>query len=314
MHIIEEEELGLFVEELKSHWPETLPIYYLAQNHLLKNQFAWPGIEFVVDCFPNHKASIARPKKNQNNVAIPPRFMCHTAHTFFAINEEALGNLLQEPGVVDWSKPTFFYPVSRSLYPKLAEICRVHGSYMGHEEREDLQAFVVVFRHEKLNPGPPLPEGFTLKPLERHHLETVASIWAHGGRTRATLEYMQYLFDTGFPTLGIFNPDGKLAAYAITGADFVFCAAYVFPEYRNHKLFHILTYEWCQIAHKLGVELPFALVSEQNVPSHKALFRVGADRAGWDICYGMYVPKGHEDPDDELIQWRDGLGGIVWKT
>ncbi|XP_055353327.1 glycine N-acyltransferase-like [Paramacrobiotus metropolitanus] len=307
--VLQKDHLPVLMKELETYLPQTLAIYYVARNIVNDSKLAWPGVQFVVDQFPGHTACVVKPAPDDPEYV--PRHS-HRLHTVCAKNADALSNFLTTPGVIDWMKPLFFGTLWLPYAKVVTDICRKKGRCIGPEERQDFKAMGVWFSADKLRPGPPPPEGFTVRPLTRAEAKKVNSIWKFGG-TATTEEYVLYLHDNGFPTMGIFDQDNQMVGYELCNAEMTLIAAYVAPEHRNRKFFQIISYEWCREMFKMGIERPYAFIAEENIPSHSAMFRLGGERADWNICWVLCIPHDYNEPGDEFLQWVAQLGDVIWK-
>ncbi|XP_055328071.1 glycine N-acyltransferase-like protein 3 [Paramacrobiotus metropolitanus] len=301
MIIIEEGQLEQFVKELDALKPQSFPIFKLAENHLLKNSFAWPGIQFVVDRFPNFTACIVGPKPDTEDYV--PRWE-HYVYNALATNLDNFKQLIEEPGFINWDRACYFEEIPANLLEILEEVFDRHGETIGPKQRADLTTTGWTAKPADVVAAlKRMPPGFTVRPLAREEMKVVHDLWDYGGRSPETLKYLYYLYDHHFPSTGIYTDDNKLIGFNITGDDMSLGAGYMLPEYRGRGLHNLVGAGICRQMMDIGQETVFAFVYEGNTASQKSATKGGAMKDDtWKLVYVLYKPK-VVAADDGMIKW-----------
>ena len=131
-------------------------------------------------------------------------------------------------------------------------------------------------------------------------METVNKLWLFGGQTKECLQYLQYLHDHGFPTGGIYAPDGELVGFSLTNSEMYLRAGYVKSEYRNRHFLNMINFYICDELRKRGQNLTAGFIAPGNTASQKSVKRLGGDESQeWRSGWVFYLPE--DPPEDDSV-------------
>ncbi|XP_055331118.1 uncharacterized protein LOC129583368 [Paramacrobiotus metropolitanus] len=307
MLIIKEDQLEEFCGELQHLLPQSFPILKLAQNHLKKNSFAWPGLEFVVDRFPNFTACLVRPRPGDPTY-VPRR--CHYLYSAIATDVENFKMLLDQPDLVNWKTAVYFQAIPEDLLGAVEEVCSKHGSTIGPKQHLHFSATGWTVKPAEIAsmPQPPI-EGFTFRRPDRDDMPVLSKLWRYGGGTDETLQYLYHLHDHHFPMMGIYK-EQQLVGFGIITAEMAMSAGYVQPEIRGRGLAGGIIGYSAKDMQEIGETDSFMFISEDNVASKKVFTKgAGAVRQeDWRIVDVLYKPH-NVDKNDPLMIWYNNIHG-----
>ncbi|OQV21639.1 hypothetical protein BV898_04538 [Hypsibius exemplaris] len=291
MILLRDDQLPELVESLAHDFPASFNIYYMARNKMRKH-LDWPGVTFVVDRFPDFAACVCRTDPDDPDV---PVFTNGYSAFIHARDPKKLKELLDQPGIFDWSQNIGFHSVQRPAYFEvLQQKCLSLGGKMECSPTSDYfvaSAFFTGFSIKDLHCEYSLPAGYRVGPLEEKHAEQVTRE-KHYGDLRKNLSFFKYLLRNGFATAAVFNEHHDPVAYVLQRPEGGMGCGYVVPEYRGRGFFKVVLYELLQEMGRRGETHGYADVTGDNKASLGAMLSIGGSLyEHFEACWAEFIPK-----------------------
>ncbi|CAL1543222.1 unnamed protein product [Lymnaea stagnalis] len=262
---VETSDLPMLHRWLANHLPDTWKLWSSVREAMSGR---WPWGCFYVLC-----------DRSDNIVAVgegPPDETCPAYLYYttprnvcaFGVSPRHVKILLNWPGFTDWNKSVLFFVVPKTVGDIVEE----------HVKLKECSK-LLLYRHQILlmvaDPGDvellPVPDGLTLKPLDPDlHKDLVDTSWRF--RRNHSDEYIRVLIQR-FPSLGLFDRDGKCLAFELSTEIGTLGHLYVIPEARGQGLSKVIS---SHLAHILFSENRPAAVTvmstnEVSVKLHESL-------------------------------------------
>ncbi|XP_055348690.1 uncharacterized protein LOC129595646 isoform X2 [Paramacrobiotus metropolitanus] len=263
MIVLDEIQLPELVKAVQDDFPRSLMIFHLARN-VIRNRYSWPGLEFVVDSFPDISVCVCRPAINgQNYIPILNGYSVFT----YSKNAEMFRKMIFQETVVDWTQEIMFivdgFPPG-ALYYNL----------------DHLNTFSYT-----------LPVGFQLGTLTEQHLEQLTSERNYGN-TENTRKFFRQLLKHNHPSVALFNENNIPISYVLYKTEGCIGGAYTNPEYRGQGFFKIVTFELLKKLKEDGEVFIFGDTWISNIPSQNAQIAVGGKKYEDYVAYWIsYTPS-----------------------
>ncbi|XP_055342627.1 uncharacterized protein LOC129591119 [Paramacrobiotus metropolitanus] len=296
MLVLKDEQLKQLLPLLEADLPRSLPVFHLLRNNL-RGRFAWPGLEFVVDDFPNVSVCICRPE-HEGGKYVP--IVNGYSVFIYSRNPEALKKMLFEQRAVDWSKPIIFLHAPEPEHLLLLEEGKnfPEGRFDQVHFRRDFPegAFAYLFDLPNLDLTYTLPDGYHMGPLQPHHAAMIGRDRKYGHEENNTI-YFRRLISSGFPTAAVYSdtePDVPVA-YIVLKAEGAIGAAFVKKELRSMGLARAVAFELFRQLRELGETWVWGDVMKFNIASQRTVEAGGGKKIeGMDIHWIGYLPNSVE--------------------
>ncbi|XP_055347475.1 uncharacterized protein LOC129594717 [Paramacrobiotus metropolitanus] len=296
MFILDKQQLRQFLPQLERDLPRSLPVFHLVRN-VVRERFAWPGLEFVVDDFPNVSVCICRPEPSgENYVPIMNGYVVFV----YSTNTSILKQMLYEQRVVDWTKPIMFADITEPEHLVLLE----DGKHLPDGRFDQLVyrkgqpegAIAYHFDLPNLDLSYEVPKGYRMGTLQPHHAAIISRDRKYGHEANNTI-YFRYLIENGFPTAALFpddEPDNPVA-YVLYKGEGVIGAAFVKPQLRNAGIVRAVGHAVMQKLRDMGEDWLWGDVMKFNLASQQAVEAGGGKRIpGMDIHWIGYLPNSEQ--------------------
>uniref|UniRef100_A0A2D4IE11 Glycine N-acyltransferase-like protein n=1 Tax=Micrurus lemniscatus lemniscatus TaxID=129467 RepID=A0A2D4IE11_MICLE len=247
---------------LRKSLPETLSVCG-AVMHVNRGNPAQH--EVVVDCWPEFKAVLTRPRKE---VVKDKRDYYANLHAVFYREEDACRTLLENKDAVDWDKAFQLQGLQDGLFQAvkdMTEARRVHVE--PHFFQTVLHPDAATFCQNQLR-SEPLQLG-TLGPSDA---SLVNDTWAFGRNDRS-LRYLRSLIEV-FPNACLLDQKGQLVAWSLSDALGRMIHGYAVPEYQGKGLMKTVLQALGRKLHTKGFAL-YGSVLAENQNSKKLLISQG---------------------------------------
>ncbi|XP_055344732.1 uncharacterized protein LOC129592669 [Paramacrobiotus metropolitanus] len=250
-------ELQEILPWLKSQFPRSLPVYHMAQNNLRNHypyHFFWPGMEFLVDRFPQPTVCICRPHSStikQSYVS-----MLNGQHIFlYAANPTAFQCiwLKNYSDLVHLEESVTFTDIDADLANVLLDTSERFTHVPGTEgfpNGERCFHFDLTTWNTELA-RIQLPSHVRLGELHTGYVDQIVANCANAyGQPQNRRAFIEYLLTHHFPSAAIFDakrstPNTPIA-YCMYWPQGVVGHVYINHDYRQQGLFKVL------LAHLLG--------------------------------------------------------------
>ncbi|XP_055349938.1 uncharacterized protein LOC129596629 isoform X2 [Paramacrobiotus metropolitanus] len=274
-------------------------------RNVLRQRFAWPGVEFLVDTFPSPSVCICRPRKND-----PEYIPIMNGYQVFVYSKDAdvfRRMLFDEPDTLDWTQNIVFADLP------VAEQSILLGSGRGFhggtfQQMSSTEGFSAGqcnhFRLHwpNLNLTFEAPDGFRLDTLQPEHADRIARERNYGHLANNAI-YFRYMLEKGFPSAALFPAGSDTpVAYCLYKSEGVIGAAYTNPEYRRRGFFRLVLRALLQKLKEMG-EVNVWLDTHKFNPATQAAFKaVGAEEyEGHMVDWMQFWPAGYSQVASEKV-------------
>ncbi|XP_055344727.1 uncharacterized protein LOC129592664 [Paramacrobiotus metropolitanus] len=291
-------ELPQLVLWLKSKFPKSLPVYHLIKN-ALREDWAWPGMDVMVDTFPRPAICICRTSPFKGKLVNVPMLNGHYIFVY-ANNQPSFLNLLRKnfDKLANWSETATFIDVDEDL----GQILLDHNQQFARVTFGDNFGtggncfyFDLALWTDRRDTFP-IPNHFRVGHLSVEHLDQIVANCA-AGDAKAKKAFFTQLLTKGFPTAAIFDTN-----HAQSSAPVVYCmympqgsisAVYLHPDYREQGLFKMVTAELINTLYNIGEVSVWMESVNVNFPTQlEDLHSLGGrDYERHRKCWIQYVPK-----------------------
>ncbi|XP_055332545.1 glycine N-acyltransferase-like [Paramacrobiotus metropolitanus] len=271
-------ELATILPRLESNFPRSLPVYHMVQ-HAFTETYAWPGMEIVVDQYPDFAVCIVRPQKNDKNF-VP---MMNGYQVFlYSENDEILRRMLFHEDVIDWTQFNIMF--ADITEPEHLQIFNEGRRIIGgtFEDYDDTEGYPTgercyYFDLDKMHLDYAVPDGFREGILLPDHAEQM-SIERNYGVRNNNEQFFNHMLSHNFPSFALFPHDSNLpAAYCLYKCEGTLGAAYVHHEYRGRGLYKVILRGILRELRDLGEKHVWAETPTSNLVSQKGLKGVGGN-------------------------------------
>ncbi|XP_055348959.1 uncharacterized protein LOC129595853 [Paramacrobiotus metropolitanus] len=282
------EDLKVVLQDLPAFYPKSHPMEVLINNAIAKT-CEWPGMEFIVDDYPQWNVCLYRPIKNSEDYV---NRQTKYGVSIFCKNTESLENFLDNPDAIDWDMPVNFHAIPRTeIFDIIRRKCLSVNPDLLWDGNEHCHVFLLSPDQIKTTT---LPPGLHLGELrESHHADYVLDRWDF--TEPETRPYVHYLLATAsdFPNAAIFDMDtGLPCAFLLYTCDGAMGMGWVSPNYRNKGLFQIVNYELARKLFALGHKVAWTYVREDNEAAVRAYQKMGAKKCDFQIDWLVSRPRG----------------------
>ncbi|XP_055349970.1 uncharacterized protein LOC129596659 [Paramacrobiotus metropolitanus] len=294
MKVLTTEEMLAFLPQLESDFPRSLPMYHLMRN-VLRQRFAWPGTEFLVDTYPHPSVCICRPRKS--DPAYVPIMNGYQVFVYSKDAEVFRRMLFDEPDTLDWTQNVVFADLPEEEQAVILGVGQGFrgGTFQHLPSTEGFPAGQCYYRLDwsTLNLKFEIPDGFLLGTLQPEHADQVARERNYGHMTNNAI-YFRYMLEKEFPTAAVFPAGSDTPiAYCLYKSEGVIAAAYTHPDYRRRGFFQLVLRALLQKLKDMG-EVNVWLDTRKFNPASQAAFRaVGAEEyEEYTVDWMQYWPAG----------------------
>ncbi|XP_055332540.1 uncharacterized protein LOC129584404 [Paramacrobiotus metropolitanus] len=297
MKVLTQDQLIQFLPELEEDFPRGLLVYHVMRN-VIRQRFAWPGIEFAVDDFPNPSVCIVRPRKDDKSF-VP----LTNGYQVFVYSKDAnvfRKMLFEEPDTLDWTQIIMFADITEPEHLVLLEDGQgFRGGSFDH--LVTMEGFLpgeycYHFDLPNLDLEFKVPDGFRLGTLQPEHVDQVGRERNYGHLANTTA-YFRYMIENDFPSVALF-PDASNTpiAYLIYKTEGVLGGAFVHPDYRKRGLFRVVLRALLKKLRDIGEIHVWTECMKFNLASQAGLKAVGGEEyPGFtEHCINYY-------PADKLV-------------
>ncbi|XP_055348689.1 uncharacterized protein LOC129595646 isoform X1 [Paramacrobiotus metropolitanus] len=290
MIVLDEIQLPELVKAVQDDFPRSLMIFHLARN-VIRNRYSWPGLEFVVDSFPDISVCVCRPAINgQNYIPILNGYSVFT----YSKNAEMFRKMIFQETVVDWTQEIMFIGISELESKILLEYGNKAciGKFKYYGLVDGFPPGALYYNLDHLNTfSYTLPVGFQLGTLTEQHLEQLTSERNYGN-TENTRKFFRQLLKHNHPSVALFNENNIPISYVLYKTEGCIGGAYTNPEYRGQGFFKIVTFELLKKLKEDGEVFIFGDTWISNIPSQNAQIAVGGKKYEDYVAYWIsYTPS-----------------------
>ncbi|KAK7489732.1 hypothetical protein BaRGS_00019127 [Batillaria attramentaria] len=228
------EHLPKLMEHLKNHLPETLPIYYTADN-AVRGNVSLQEVHFVVDSWPEPSGVLLVSPSHQGQL-----FNYRTTVDVWVKDTNCVKELLFDTDLLDWKKPIFFRVLGSRGLDHVQKLLAEKSDAVDCVER---QIYVLD------SPTPPLqapPAGYTQHSLTPKEAETVGLQYSAWGVTPSdTVCYFQACASR-LRSSGVCTADGELVSYVVLHHTNAFGSVFTDPRHRRKGLGELVVVDVCR--------------------------------------------------------------------
>ncbi|OQV13501.1 hypothetical protein BV898_12249 [Hypsibius exemplaris] len=282
------EQLPTLLTVLEQDFPASLNVYHLARS-IVQQKLAWPGLEFYVDAFPDVNACVCRTASGTDQ-NVGPKFAFGSAVFPYSKDPQKLLLLMQEEGVINWTERFRFCHVRKpSDLIVVEEACLLHGK--PEKQNEGCGPCVIVhFDLRNIALSYTLPDGFYLGPLKTEHANQIVKD-KHYEFPDVALDYFHYLFQSGFPSVAIFEATtNRPIAYIALRPEGKLGIGFVAPEFRARGFYKIVCFELLKQLRDAGETEANSNMNPANSSSLHAMLRIGATMHDEQFQWLDFIP------------------------
>ncbi|XP_055349928.1 uncharacterized protein LOC129596622 [Paramacrobiotus metropolitanus] len=306
MKVLTHEQLAEFLPVLEKDFPRSLPVYHVMRN-VVRQRFAWPGIEFIVDDFPNPSVCIARPRKDDKSFV--PLMNGYQVFVYSKDTNVFRKMLFEEPDTLDWTQNIMFADLSEPEHLVLLEGGKgFRGGTFDHlitMEGFPTGEYCYYFDLPNLDLQYEVPEGLRLGTLNPEHAVQVARERNYG-HTANNIAFFRYMMENEYPSAALFpvGSDSPIA-YAIYKTEGVVGAAFIHPDYRKRGLYQVVLRALLKKLRDIGEIHVWVETMKFNLASQAGIKAVGAkEYEGHTVHWINYWPAGHAFDRDPYKNFR----------
>ncbi|XP_070537184.1 glycine N-acyltransferase-like [Ptychodera flava] len=275
--------IGRLVEMFKNSSPDCLSLYYLLKNSL-KTDNTWPKIDVYADSEDLARlTSVAaswHPCDDGDEKA-------EVWYFFYSLDSDKLKVILQEPGVINVRKNTWFnVTLFKSANDQSIRELLNDKFHMTLHSRDPVHSYVIDGVSESITnvAERKLPKNLKTAPLELEHAHAMHAAYEYGeppplSRFENTIRYQQ--------NLAIFNEKDEPISWAVVKEYGDIGMTYTVPSYRRQGLASFLTAKLVVMALQAN-EIPFITISRLNEASAAMHTKLGFKRQGEEWTFNLY--------------------------
>uniref|UniRef100_A0A8C3PGZ7 Glycine N-acyltransferase-like protein n=1 Tax=Calidris pygmaea TaxID=425635 RepID=A0A8C3PGZ7_9CHAR len=285
--------LQMLEKMLRWSFPESLKVYGAVMNINRGNPFR---NEVVVDSWPDFKAVITRPQK-ENEMDDLDHYT--NAHAVFYKELQAYQELLENTNAINWGQ---IFQIQgtvqayRNMFPESTFKSKMSGRLLGFlcewvkNLTEELGSFLENIRHSfppntlsvlSLRMDPKLMLAY----LDISHASLLSQTWSRGGNPRSQ-KYLANLICC-FPSVCVLDDNGYPLSWSLTDQFATMIHGYTLPEHRRKGYSRLVATTLAKKLHSCGFPAQ-GNVLETNIPSITLLKSMnGWNDAGLDACRSL---------------------------
>ncbi|KAM6367278.1 LOW QUALITY PROTEIN: glycine N-acyltransferase-like protein 3 [Alca torda] len=246
--------LQMLEKMLRLSFPESLKVYGAVMNINRGNPFRK---EVVVDSWPDFKAVITRPQK-ENEMDDLDHYT--NAHAVFYKELQAYQELLENTTAINWGQ---IFQI-QGLQDGICEISRTVA--LSKQVDVKTSSFQMVF-HSNLDTLPDvrlqMDPKLTLAYLDISHASLLSKTWSRGGNPRS----QKYLANhCCFPSVCVLGENGYALSWSLTDQFATMIHGYTLPEHRRKGYSRLVATTLAKKLHSRGFPAQ-GNVLETNIPS-----------------------------------------------
>ncbi|XP_055349915.1 uncharacterized protein LOC129596611 isoform X2 [Paramacrobiotus metropolitanus] len=288
MLVLMKEQLIEILPTLEADFPRSLSIYHMIRN-TVRGKFAWPGIEFVVDAFPDFAVCICRPRNDRKDY-VPLK----NGYDVLIYSKDAsvLRKMLYGcPDTLDWTNDILFEDITEPEHLVLLEDGQgFHGGRFDHlvvQEGFPPGKIAYALDLPNLDLEHSVPPGFCLGSLGVEHVTKIARERSYGN-TENNEKSLRYMIEQGFPNAALFvQGTTEPLAYCLYRSEGILATGYVNPAYRQRGFYQLVLKALMRKLRDLGEISVWVMTMQFNVTSQKSLTAVGGKEFKGKIMHAI---------------------------
>ncbi|XP_055349916.1 uncharacterized protein LOC129596613 [Paramacrobiotus metropolitanus] len=292
MLILTKGQLTDILPTLEGDFPRSLSIYHMVRN-TVRGKFAWPGMEFVVDAFPDFSVCICRPRDDRKDYV--PLINIYDV-LIYSKDANVLRKILFEcPNTLDWTNEILFEDIMEPEYLVLLEDGQGFrgGSFDHLVVRDGFPPGKVAYSFDlpNLNLECSVPPGFRLGSLGVEHVAQIARERSLGNPEN-TEKHLRYLIEHGFLTAALFvDGQNEPIAHCVYRPEGALGAGYVDPAYRKRGFYQLVLKALLRTLRDMGEINVWVNTMRFNTTSQQSMAAVGGKEfKGHPMHVIIYTP------------------------
>uniref|UniRef100_A0A8D0C1T2 Glycine N-acyltransferase-like protein n=1 Tax=Salvator merianae TaxID=96440 RepID=A0A8D0C1T2_SALMN len=262
--------LRMLEEMLKKSLPQAIQAHGVVMNINRGNPV---GHEAVVDSWPQFKALLTRPRKED---ASHPSDTWGNMHTAFYKNFDVFRTLLKDTNTINWTNSFLMYGNQNGMYEALAEAAATRKVQL-----TATPCFSYIHPDPSKIPEHQLDPGFTLSSLNSSHIDQLNKTWLFGGVTEHTRRYLANMVQY-FPSACVQDSSGQIVSWSVTHPIGAGGHGYTLPLYRGKHFITIVLRALNMQIHAAGYPV-YGCVDLNNVRMQNVMENCGFQRVS-ELC------------------------------